>query len=37
VPSAEQCKEMRDQVNIDLEELGRLTGFPIARWLDGNQ
>ena len=37
VPTAEQCKEMRDQVNSDLEELGRLTDFPIARWLDGDQ
>jgi len=37
VPTAEQCKEMRDQVNSDLEELGLLTDFPIARWLDGDQ
>ena len=36
-PSAEQRSEMRDQMERDREELGRLTGFPTDRWLGGDQ
>ena len=36
-PSSEQCSEMRNQVEGDLGELKRLTGFPLDRWLTGNQ
>ena len=36
-PSAEQCREMRNQVKGDLGELMQLTGFPIDHWLVGNQ
>ena len=36
-PTEEQSAEMDAEVTSDIAELGRLTGFNIGIWLDGNQ
>ena len=36
-PTIEQCAEMEAEVTNDVTELGRLTGFNIGIWLDGDQ